>query len=115
VKIQQVKISPGKKAGQFLVHVSLVRSVRPDNVATGSVGLSVEGDSDGKTTTVELAALTAGKQRELPFNFRYFENFDQEIALPAGFKPEHLVVEVRSSHKDVPPVNQTFLWSADAS
>jgi hypothetical protein len=78
--------------------------------------LSIDGaTSDGKPTTLDLAALTPGKQKELPFNFRYFENLDQEVALPAGFQPEKVALEVRSNKKDVAPASQSFPWSVDAS
>jgi hypothetical protein len=111
-----VRIAAGRKPGQFVVHLALVRSGRPDNVVTGILGLTVDGQSAEKTTTtLDLAALTPGTGRELPFNFRFYENFDQEITIPAGFKPEHLGVEVRSSRKDVAPLVQTFLWSLEAS
>jgi hypothetical protein len=116
VKIGQVRIAADQKPGQFVVHFSLVRSGRPDNVVTGVLGLTVDGGSPGgAVTTLDLAALTPGKQRELPFNFRFYENFDQEITIPAGFKPEHVALEVRSSRKDVAPLVQTFLWSLEAS
>jgi hypothetical protein len=116
VKVQQVHITHGNKAQKFVVHIALVRSVRPDTVAVGSVALSIDGaTSDGKTTTLDLAALTPGKQKELPFNFRYFENLDQDVALPAGFQPEKLAIEVRSNKKDVAPASQSFPWSVDAS
>jgi hypothetical protein len=115
VKVGQVRVSAGEKPGQFVIHLSLVRSGRPDSVSAGTVVLSVDGESGGGATTLDLRALTEGKLRELPFNFRYFENFDQEVAIPAGFKPEHLAVEVRSSHKDIAPLAQTFLWSVEAS
>jgi hypothetical protein len=116
VKVQQVHITAGNKAQKFVVHIALVRSVRPDTVAVGSVGLSIDGaSSDGKATTLDLAALTPGKQKELAFNFRYFENLDQEVALPAGFQPQKLAIEVRSNKKDVAPSSQSFLWSVDAS
>jgi hypothetical protein len=116
IKLGQVRIGAGQKPGQFVVHLALVRSGRPDNVVTGILGLTVDGQSAEKTTTtLDLAALSPGKQRELPFNFRFFQNFDQEIAIPPGFKPEHLAVEVRSSRKDAAPLVQTFLWSLEAS
>jgi hypothetical protein len=114
-KIQQVRITRGPKAGQFVLHLALVRSVRPDSVAVGAVGVSVEGQSNGAAATVDLSTLTAGKVHELPYSFRYFENFDQVVALPAGLKPDRVSIEVRSSHKDVPPVTQTFPWSVDAA
>lgn len=114
VKVGQVRVSAGKKTGQFTVHVALVRSGRPDNVVTGTLSLMIDG-AGGKSddTTLELATLTQGKQRELPFNFRFYQNFDQEIVIPANFKPEHLAVEVHSSRKDISPLVQTFMWSPE--
>ncbi len=114
-KIQEVRISRGPKANQFILHLALVRSVRPDNLAAGSIAVSVEGQSAGAAATVDLGALTAGKLRELPYSFRYFQNFDQAVALPEGLKPDHVSIEVRSSHKDVAPITQTFPWSVDAA
>jgi hypothetical protein len=115
VKIGQVRVSTGHKAGQFTVHLALLRSGRPDSVVTGTLTLIVDGSSGGKSddTPLELATLTLGKQRELPFNFRFYQNFDQEIVIPAGFKPEHLAVEVHSSRKDVAPLVQSFMWSPE--
>src|SRR5207302_742082 len=78
VKIGQVRITPGQTAGRFMVHLALVRSGRPDKSTTGTVALSIDGESAGKATALDMQALTDGKQRELPFNFRYFENLDQE-------------------------------------
>jgi hypothetical protein len=99
-----------------MVHIALVRTVRPDSVAIGSLGLSIDGSmTDGKALTLDLPALTPGKQKELPFNFRYFENLDQDVALPVGFQPQKVAVEVRSNKKDVAPASQSFLWSVDAS
>src|SRR5579872_1636963 len=116
VKVQEVHISAGAKPDKFMLHIALVRSVRPDSVATGAVGLNIDGAAgDGKPTTMDLAALTAGRQHELPFNFRYFTNLDQEIHVPAGFKPEHVALELRSSRKDIPPTTQTFPWALDPS
>lgn len=114
VKIGQVRISPGRKGGQFAVHLALLRSGRPDSVVTGTVGLVVDGGTGSQSDApLDLPALTAGRLHELPFNFRFYQNFDQEIALPAGFKPEHLAVEVHSSRKDVAPLVQTFQWSLE--
>jgi len=116
VKVQQLHIAAGAKPQHFILHISLVRTVRPDSVAIGSVGLSIDGaTTDGKATTLDLPALSPGKQKELPFNFRYFENLDQEVVLPAGFQPEKVAAEVRSSKKDVAPASQSFPWSVDAS
>ena len=112
VKIGQVRISSGRRAGQFIVHMALERSGRPDSVVTGTLGIVVDGaTADKSDAPLDLPALTLGRQRELTFNFRFYQNFDQEILIPAGFKPEHLAVEVNSSRKDVAPLVQTFMWN----
>jgi hypothetical protein len=114
VKLGQVRLAPGHKPGLFVLHVALLRSGRPDSVVTGTLGLVVDGETGGKSDApLDLPALTGGKLHELPFNFRFYQNFDQEIAVPAGFKPEHLAVEVHSSRKDIAPLVQTFPWSLE--
>ncbi len=117
VKLGQVRVSPGRKAGQYSVHIALVRSGRPDSVVTGTLDVVVDGSSSGKSddATLDLTMLTLGKQRELPFNFRFYQNFDQDVTIPAGFKPEHVAVEVHSSRKEVAPLVQTFLWNAQST
>jgi len=116
VKVQQVHVTAGTKAQRYVVHIALVRSVRPDSVAIGSVALSIDGAmADGKAITLDLPTLTPGKQKELPFNFRYLANLDQDVALPVGFQPQKVAIEVRSNKKDVAPASQSFPWSLDAS
>jgi hypothetical protein len=113
IKIQQTRISPGEEAGQFHVRLALVRTGRPDDIMSGSLRLSVDGETGGVSTTLTLAELTGGKIRERPISFRYFENFEQEIALPSGFRAERLTVEVRPARKGSQPLTQTFLWRVD--
>lgn len=115
VTIQQLRIGATAQAAHFRVHLTLVRSVRADDVASGAALLEVEGESQGRDARLGLAALTAGAQREIPYSFRYYQNLDQEITIPPGLRPEHLSIEVRSAKKGVAPLSQTFLWNVDAS
>src|SRR4051812_15127613 len=92
VKVQQFHVGPGSKPGRFVVRLNLTRSQRPEDVVTGSLALTAEGAKDKQPGSLDTAALTGGKLKELPFNFRYFQNFEQEIAIPAGFVPERLTV-----------------------
>ena len=115
VKIEQLRITAGARPATYIVHMSLVRSGRAESATSGSVQLSLEGTYDGRPSSRDLAALSGGKARELRYDFRYLQNFDQEIAVPLAFKPEQLVVEVQSSRHDVPPLSQTFLWTVEAS
>jgi hypothetical protein len=115
VKIQQLRIAQGDAPGRYRVRITLVQAGRPDAAVSGAVAVKLEGDAAGRAATYDLAALTTAKQGELPFNFRYFENFDQEITLPPGFAPERVTVVVRASRKGVTPLTQSFLWKVDAA
>src|SRR5256885_3043237 len=69
-----------------------------------------DGIRDYKVTGVQTCALPiSGRQRELRFNFRYLETFDQQLTVPPTFKPERLNVEVSSGRRDVSPLSQTFV------
>jgi hypothetical protein len=113
VKIQQVRIARTESPQRFRVRLTLVQSARPDSAMSGVATFKVEGVSHSGAAVHDLADLTGGKRGELTFNFRYFENLDQEIELPQGFTPERLTVDVRATRKGVTPLTQTFLWKVD--
>jgi hypothetical protein len=115
VKIEQLRITAGAHPASYVVHMSLVRSGRADSNASGNVQLSLDGAMAAGARTLDLASLTAGKQHELRYSFRYLQNFDQELAVPADFKPERLNVEVTAGRGGIAPLSQTFLWSVEAA
>jgi hypothetical protein len=115
VKIEDLRITAAAQAGSYVVHMALVRSGRADALVAGNVQLSVDGELAGGEKTLDLATLTGGRQQSLRYDFRYFQDFEQDLALPPGFKPAHLVVELQSNRHDVTPLSQTFLWSVEAS
>jgi len=115
VSIQQLHIGATHAAAHYRVHLTLVRSVRADDVVNGSAILQVEGEAEGREESLGLAVLTAGAQRELRYSFRYYQNLDQEITIPQGLRPERVSIELRSSRKGIAPLSQTFMWNVDAS
>jgi hypothetical protein len=115
VKIEQLRITAGQRPSNFVVHMSLVRSGRSDTPAMGTVQLSLDGSAPEGARSLDLAALTGGRQRDLRYNLRYLETFDQPLTLPPNFKPERLNVEVISTRHDIAPLSQTFLWSVETA
>ena len=109
VKIEQLRMSATAQPNTFLVHVALLRTGRPDGDAAGTLLLTLSGTLNGAAKTLEMSELTTARQRELRYSFRYYQNLDEELRVPAGMKPEQLVVEVHSSHQDIAPLSQTFL------
>ena len=115
VRVGTVRVSATKPVDHFLVNVSLVRAGKTDGMTTGSVSLTVDGQgATGKPATLDSLTLAAGGSAGVPYDFRYYQDLEQTVALPPGFRPEHLTVQVSSTRKDVPPLTQTFPWSAVA-
>jgi hypothetical protein len=115
IKIEQVRITATEHPGVYSVHLSLLRSGRADTDALGSLLLGLDGAANGEAKSLDFAALTAGRVHELHYNFRYFQDFDQELTVPPTFKPEQLVMELHSSKKDVPPLSQSFVWTVEST
>lgn len=116
VRVGTVRLAASKPPGHFLVHVSLVRAGKTDGMTTGTVTLAVDGQQEpgGKAATLDGKTLAAGADPDVTYDFRYYQDLEQTVTLPPGFRPEHLTVEVSSNRKDVAPLTQTFPWSAVA-
>ena len=115
VRVGTVRLAATKPPGHFLVHVSLVRAGKTDGMTNGTVSLTVDGqEPGGRAETLDSQALAAGDAPEVTYDFRYYQDLEQTLTLPPGFRPEHLTVQVSSNRKDIPPLTQTFSWSAVA-
>jgi hypothetical protein len=114
VQVQQFRIAtlPGEQ--RFALRFSLSRTQRPEEAVNGTLAITIDGTREGAAASVDLAALTGGKN-ELAFNFRYFAAIEQPVTLPGDFRPDHVTIEVRPGRKGVAPYRQTFVWSVDPS
>jgi cell division protein FtsB len=114
IKVQKFEVLPGEGNGKYHLRMVLVQAVRPDNVVSGTVELTVEGTERGQPAKYGLARLTGDGRNQLQFSFRYFQDLDQEVALPDGFQPGRVNVEVKSAGRSA-PWSQTFNWDAQTS
>ena len=114
LRIQRFEIAPAGEEGRYLLRLVLVQSLRQDKVISGNVDIHLEGLREGAPAKLELvdAAVAGPKNGRLAFSFRYFENLEQEIALPRDFDPTAVSVEVRASRQD--PILETFPWQVEA-
>ncbi len=110
LRIGEVRLSSGKMPLHFVVHLSLLRADRPDGTVSGTVDFSVAGE-DPNGAALSNQSLT-GRRADLAYRFRYYQQLQDGLVLPPGFRPAQLTVTVRSSRKDIAPLTQTYPWSA---
>lgn len=113
LRVQDLKLTKGKEERQYTVRLVLVQVMQHDRSVKGEVDFTVAGDQDGVETTYTLDELLPdGAERNWPFSFRYFQDFDRQLILPEGFLPERIDIEVRSRTKSIASVKQSYLWDS---
>jgi hypothetical protein len=116
LRVQDLKLTRGKDDRHYNLRLVLVQVMQHDRSVKGQVDFSLEGAQNGVATTYKLGQLLPADQSSgWPFAFRYFQDFDRELVLPDGFKPEKITVEVISNTKSIASVTQSFDWLAGSS
>jgi len=116
LRVQEMKLTRGRDDRHYSVRLVLVQMMQHDRSVKGEVDFSLEGAQDGVATNYELEQLLPEDgSSSWPFAFRYFQDFDRELVLPAGFQPEKINIEVISRTRSIASVKQSFDWLAGSS
>jgi len=112
LRVQDLRLTPGPSERAYNVRLVLVQSLQHDRKVTGDVSLSIDGELDGAAITFNYAQLLpAETAANWPFSFRYFQDFDREIVLPDGFRPEKITIEVRSKTSSISSIEESYSWT----
>jgi hypothetical protein len=115
LRIQSLEALPGDGEGRYLVRLLLVQAIQHKSRVSGAVKLQLEGIQDGQTASFDAADLVvAGEPYDMDYEFRYFQGLEAELALPAGFEPQRMTVEILPDEARAERINQTFEWPAIA-
>ena len=112
VKVQTMQIVPGAAAGQFGLKFVLMQTGKPDKAVAGSVLLSIDGLLRGKPVTLGFPQVSPSRRAGLGYSFRYFQDYDEPVALPQGFEPTRVGVEIRAGKDALHGFRQAFVWKA---
>ena len=113
LRVQDFELFRGAAEREFSLRLVLIQAMQHDRKVTGNVELNVEGSQDGVATTYTLGDLTpADADKDWPFSFRYFQNFDRPLVLPDGFTPERITVVVRSKTRSISSIEESYAWAA---
>lgn len=114
LRIQRFQVLSGGAERHYRLRLVLVQSMRQDAVVAGSVSIQIEGARNNRPEQLALAQAAPATRGngQLPFQFRYFQNLEQDIVLPEGFEPRAVNVEVRSSR--LAPVRESYPWQVQA-
>ncbi len=116
LRVQDFKLTRGPEEREFNLRLVLVQAMKHDRKVSGNVAMTVEGSEDGEAKSYALEdLLPTDANKDWPFSFRYFQDFDRQIVLPDGFTPERILVEVRSRTRSISSIEETFSWVTSQS
>jgi hypothetical protein len=112
VKVQQMQIVPEPKSGQFRLKFVLVQAGKPSANVAGSLALTLDGLQQGKPLRLSFAEVSPKGRVSLAYLFRYFQDFDEPLQLPAGFEPTRVDVDIHTAKDAGHGFQQAFVWKA---
>jgi hypothetical protein len=115
LRIQSLEVLPSDGEGRYLLRLLLVQAIVHSRRVAGDVKLQLEGLRDGQTVAFEVAELVVpGEPYDMAYEFRYFQGLETELALPSGFEPLRVAVEIWPNEARAERINQTFDWPVEA-
>jgi hypothetical protein len=111
LRIQSLEVLPSDGERRHLLRLLLVQAIVHSRRVSGAVKLQLEGTQDGQMTSFDIAELAVpGESYDMAYEFRYFQGLEAELALPAGFEPQRVLVEIWPNEARAERINQTFEW-----
>lgn len=113
LKVQQFRTSRMPEANTYRLRLVLGRPLNPEGNVSGKLRMTFVGGEGSVPAQLDLATAAGVEGGELPFEFRYLQEIEQVIRLPAGFVPARTEVELVPARRGVNPVRETFPWTLE--
>jgi hypothetical protein len=95
--IANFQVTPSNNGNSYSYKLVLTQAGKQDQFLKGSVSLILHGQLAGKTKAYRFRELGTFKSKDFQFQFRYFQNLEGEIELPADFIAEKVEIEAKTS------------------
>jgi hypothetical protein len=108
--IKDISIVPADQNGSYQYRVTVEPLIGRSGVATGMLKLIISGENDGDDQVVEIP----GAKNELENGRRPFtlsQDLVGDVALPKGFEPERVALELFTGEDTSSPLIQKYSWS----
>lgn len=105
--VHELRMQPRTDQGWHYT-ATLTQSLNRDAASAGTMRLSIEGTRDGRLETLDWDDLRQRGDAGVAYSFKYFQQIEGDVVLPAGFQP--LRVTVRLAPERGSTVERAFSW-----
>jgi hypothetical protein len=110
LRVERLDLYPSGVENRYRYSVMLTQVVDKHDYIKGAVEVSLVGTQLGESRTYSLNELDAEISGEIRFRFRYFQNIEGELTLPAEFIPTDMVIAAQPSGRGAKSIDKTFAW-----
>ncbi|HHJ34217.1 MAG TPA: hypothetical protein ENJ87_00480 [Gammaproteobacteria bacterium] len=110
IAIQTIQIKQNEEGG-YHYKIMVSQRGRNDRFARGTMDVSIEGVNKGQPVTLKLSEVSNDTKKPMKFGFKYFQNFEGVMTLPASFLPDVVRVKVTPKAGKIKAIDEQFAWS----
>ncbi len=112
VNLQSFKITQKNPQNLHSFKLVLTKSGKSNRKVSGKFSVVFRGEKEGKASEFKLADIKTGKKVKADvFKFRYFQVFEGDFNMPAGFEPYEAEIHINPSTKKVKSLTETISWT----
>ena len=110
LRIQHFHLERGGADNLYRYRFTISKVLRDSIVTTGQIRVTLDGKQGFEERSLSLQEVTANNDGILKMRFRHFQNIEGELALPSGFRPSGITIEVDPDGKGFSPASKHFDW-----
>jgi hypothetical protein len=112
VRIQDIRLTPGKRKNEWKYRILLVQGGNPKNDFVGNLRISAQMKDKSGNYSDHIVFRKVGKtdpNEPLPLKFKYYERLENSIFVPDGITINRLNVAVYKANSQDPLVTRSYL------
>ena len=108
--VYNLEIQPTSSEQVFRFVLTLTQNLRRSAIIGGTVSMALEGIRGDKPATLKWKEITEEGSAKPEFRFKYFQQLDGYLAVPADFQPTRVRVTLAAKGSSK-PLSREFDWS----
>jgi hypothetical protein len=112
VNLQSFEMRKKNSQNQYSYKMILTKSGKSTKRIRGGASVVIRGENGGSVSELKITDLRLENPgKDTKFAFKYFQVFEGDIALPEGFEPFEVEIDIKPTTKKVESFTETISWT----
>jgi hypothetical protein len=107
--VYELELQPTSSNQVYRFVLTLTQNLRRSALVSGNASIEIEGTRGDKPVTLKWKDITQDKTPKPEFRFKYFQQLDGYLTIPADFQPERLLVSLNAKGSSK-ALGRDFSW-----